>query len=78
MSQWKYSVMCCGNCAHWPTNQDQSDRQPYGLGGPSGDGTVSDCRKRAPILLRTDRHPSATAEWPTTRRDDFCDEFELR
>lgn len=79
--RWNLKVECCGNCAFWPLGNYQSDidgAPPYGTGGHHTDGTVSDCRRRAPQDQDPSRYPSSTARWPQTNRNDFCGEFEQR
>ena len=75
--RWNGKIECCGNCAFWPINP-YSEGMPYGMKGPHTDGTVSDCRRHAPREISPQRYPSDTAQWPTTKRDDCCGDFELR
>lgn len=78
---WNLKVECCGNCAFWPLNPYQSgeaEAYPLGTGGPHTDGSVSECRRHAPIALKHERYPSAERLFPTTRRQDFCGDFEQR
>lgn len=78
---WNGSVECCGNCAYWPLGGYQHDwkgAQPLGAGGPHTDGTVSECRRHAPLAVNTARYPSADRLFPSTNRTDFCGDFELR
>lgn len=81
MDNWNDRAPLCGNCRHWPLSGYQFDWdgcEPLGTGGHSCDGTVSDCRLHAPIAVKSDRYPSETAMWPTTRKTDHCGDFELR
>jgi hypothetical protein len=81
MSDWKYNVECCGNCAFWPLGGFQHDwkgAEPLGIGGPGTDGTVSECRRRAPVALDRSRYPGSDRLFPSTRRDDYCGDFEAR
>ena len=79
--RWNTSVECCGNCAFWPLGGYQSSysgAQPLGCGGNQGDGSVSECRRHAPVSVNQDRHPGRTAVWPQVGVRDFCGDFELR
>lgn len=79
--QWDGSVECCGNCAYWPLGGYQHDwkgAEPIGIGGQHTNGEVSDCRRHAPSESDRNSHPGATARWPTTRKRDFCGDFELQ
>lgn len=62
----------CSTCRFW-------GRDEYGraLGGPHCDGSVSDCRRRAPIAINsnTDRI-FARGEWPSTSANAWCGEWE--
>lgn len=80
-NDWKTSIECCGNCAFWPLGGYQHDWRgaaPHGIGGPHTDGTVSECRRRAPVGLDHGKYPGAERLFPTTHRTDFCGDFELR
>lgn len=61
----------CETCRFWA-------RDPFGraLGGPHTDGSVSDCRRNAPIAVKADRYPLANAVWPQTHKLDFCGEHQ--
>lgn len=77
---WNTKVECCGNCAFWPLGGFQHDwkgAEPLGISGYSTDGTVSECRRHAPIGLKEDS-PGATRRFPKTEKRDFCGDFERR
>ena len=81
MAKWNYKVECCGNCAFWPLSsfsRNLNTDEPLGIGGLNCDGSVSECRKRAPMAIADSGELSGNRKFPTTRRDDFCGEFELR
>ena len=80
MSDWNQKVECCGNCAFWPLAHSQSEwsREPYGIGGHHTDGSVSECRKHAPIGIADGMALHGDRKFPTTRKSDFCGDFELR
>lgn len=81
MSDWKLSTICCGNCAFWPLAGYQHDwkgAEPLGCGGPGTDGSISECRRRAPIGFEPARYPSRTAIFPETNKRDHCGDFEAR
>lgn len=65
----------CEFCRYWPVSGGSDDRW-YGLGGHNTDGSVSDCRRRAPAERREGRELHGSAEWPTTKRTDWCGDFE--
>lgn len=80
MNNWDERARLCGNCAFWPLQGYQFDWQgsePLGTAGYATDGTVSDCRKAAPIGVSRDS-PGKTAVWPKTERTDCCGDFQRR
>ncbi len=80
--KWNRSVECCGNCAFWPlgyqSGSDHLGSEPYGIGGHHTDGSVSECRRHAPISANHEMRLSGSAIWPTTKKRDYCGDFELR
>jgi hypothetical protein len=53
----------CSGCKYWKAGNERS--------------TWGQCRKNAPVPY-TDKQPRSTpnAQWPTTKRDDWCGEAE--
>lgn len=74
---WSMKVECCGNCAFWPL-AGMNGGEPFGIGGHHTDGSVSECRRHAPVGVKPDMDLHGSARWPTTRKRDFCGDFELR
>lgn len=77
----------CGTCRFWPLSKYAEANKhevpafmEFGAGGPHCDGSVSDCRRRAPTTpqLGNDDRLFGRSMWPTTRREDWCGEWELR
>lgn len=82
MREWDGGKPVCGNCKYWALQGYQHDwegAEPLGIGGTGADGSVSDCRANAPIsLLPGDARLHGSAQWPTTKRKDWCGQFEQR
>jgi hypothetical protein len=73
----------CELCRFWPLSSYSNGKigdKYYGIGGHHTDGSVSDCRRRAPAMVdpHRDAHLWGSARWPTTKREDWCGDFEAR
>ncbi len=70
----------CGNCRFWELSlYAQMNGGESGIGGHHCDGSVSNCRRRAPAEINTDRDRiHARAEWPTTQHSAWCGEWAPR
>ena len=69
----------CGTCRFWElSGYGESNNMELGVSGYHADGTVSNCRRYAPAAQDPKRYPGATADWPTTRRDAVCGDWEAR
>lgn len=79
MSDWDKSQKVCGNCRFWLLGHWQQDgAEPRGAGGVGSDGGVSECRRRAPFELIHAMHLHGSAAWPTTKRLDWCGDYDSR
>lgn len=82
MRDWNPKAIVCGNCQWWLLGNYQHDfegAEPNGAGGHHCNGEVSECRRSLPGQTRGgDARLSGSAEWPTTRKLDFCGEFKQR
>lgn len=74
-----HSAERCETCRFWPLRTKIGDHY-IGIGGYNCDGSVSDCRRRAPVIVEQgrDERLSGNGRWPTTKRDDWCGEYEAR
>lgn len=86
--KWDVSTPLCGNCRFWPLSGygkhswdygSLTSLGPSGQGGYNTDGSVSGCRRHAPIKA-ADREGGVIsyALWPETFKTDFCGDFESR
>lgn len=79
MTNWNDDAKVCGNCAFWPLGGYQHDWEgcePLGIAGYGTDGTVSECRRHAPVVGR--HSPGRSADWPQTEKLDSCGDFQHR
>jgi hypothetical protein len=74
------AVERCGNCRFWELSSYAiRNGSESGVGGHHCDGSVSNCRRHAPPGIHTERDRiHDRAEWPTTRIDAWCGEWEPR
>lgn len=86
VGDWNRNAKMCGNCRFWPLSPcgrvqwDSGDNRlhPNGVGGHACDGTVSDCRRHAPVAVKYDMRLHGDAHWPTTKFHEGCGDFEAR
>lgn len=81
---WDFDAKVCGNCRHWQLSgysrnqwNDGEWSDPRGIGGYHCDGSVSDCRRHAPIGAKPG-DVIKQAIWPQTGTQDSCGDFERR
>lgn len=71
----------CELCRFWQLSSYNGGKigdQYNGVGGPHTDGSASNCRRHAPRHLQQLDRIYGRVDWPTTKRDEWCGEFEAR
>ncbi len=71
----------CGTCRFWQlSDYAKANSMELGVHGLGCDGSVSNCRKKAPVAdpAKRDRTLFGDACWPITRKDDWCSEWRKR